>query len=248
MLIPVRELVSMLNLRPDGVLHVGAHLGEEATMYESYGWQGASKIYWVESQKDLAEEVQRVLNPSIHQVTCATVWDVSGEVLTFNKTSNTQSSSLLKLKEHSEIYPDITVTETIEVVTSRLDEIYSSEKFNFLALDIQGAELHALKGMGQLLDRVDWVYSEVNKIELYSECSLIDEIDVFLIEHGFRRIAVRWAFKAGWGDAIWVRSSNVSVPKAGILGIMVKSAGLYFLGLSKYLLKKAIGMLSALTR
>jgi len=44
--------------------------------------------------------------------------------------------------------------ETIEIKTARLDEfLQDEEEFDLLKMDIQGHEFHALKGMGDLLDR-----------------------------------------------------------------------------------------------
>ncbi len=39
---------------------------------------------------------------------------------------------------------------------------YEDIHFNFLNLDIQGAELKALKSMGDYLNNVDYIYTEVN--------------------------------------------------------------------------------------
>ena len=212
MLIAVDELVRIFKVAPNGVLHVGAHLAEEAEMYENFNWQGESKIYWVESQSDLVARLAVDLDPSIHQVTCATVWNVSGEHLQFNHTNNSQSSSLLDLFKHSEKYPGITVDRSYEVVTSRIDELFPSANFDFVALDIQGAELKALEGMGDLLNDIKWIYSEVNKIELYRGCALVEDLDLFLSKKGFTRAATRWAWRSGWGDALWVRNDLMVNP------------------------------------
>lgn len=206
LLIPVDELVSIFKIRPNGILHVGAHLAEEAPMYEKFKWQGKSKIYWVESQSDLAERLSSELDPVIHDVRCATVWNVTGARMEFKHTTNSQSSSLLDLHLHSDKYPGIKVDKSYIVITSRLDDIYSGTNFDFVALDIQGAELKALEGLGGLIDNVKWIYSEVNKIELYKDCALIGDLDLFLSEKGFVRVATRWAFRSGWGDALWVRN------------------------------------------
>ena len=36
-LMSLKEMSSVWGMNPNGVLHVGAHLGEEANEYESYG-------------------------------------------------------------------------------------------------------------------------------------------------------------------------------------------------------------------
>ena len=46
---------------------------------------------------------------------------------------------------------------------------------NFLNIDIQGAELLALKGMGSLISYFDYIYLEVNKAHVYKKCALVNE-------------------------------------------------------------------------
>ena len=46
MYITVSELSKYWNIAPTGVLHVGAHLGEEASDYEKFGW---APVIWVEA-------------------------------------------------------------------------------------------------------------------------------------------------------------------------------------------------------
>lgn len=238
MLIPVHELVRLFNVRPNGVLHVGAHMAEEAAMYEEYGWQGSSKIYWVESQEALADKLRAELDRSVHDVKCATVWNVSGLKLQFKHTNNSQSSSLLDLHMHSEKYPAIKVDSTNEVITSRLDEICKTDKFNFVALDIQGAELKALEGMGDLLKEINWIYSEVNKIELYKDCALIGDLDEFLGKIGFKRVATRWAFRSGWGDALWMRNGLIKNSFTRTFKSKIKNIWIIMLYTIRHILKK----------
>jgi FkbM family methyltransferase len=240
LLIPVDELVKVFKVVPNGVLHVGAHLAEEAEMYEKHNWQGGSKIYWVESQSDLAKRLAEELDPSIHQVKCATVWNISGSHLQFNHTNNSQSSSLLDLYKHSEKYPGIKVDRSYEVVTSRLDELFPSANFDFVALDIQGAELKALEGMGDLLDDVKWIYSEVNKIELYKDCALIEDLDFFLSKKGFTRVATRWAWRSGWGDALWVRKEFMVNPILPNLKSKTKNVRLILIYSIRYILGRIL--------
>lgn len=240
MLIPVNELVKVFKVRPNGVLHIGAHLAEEAPMYESFNWQGESKIYWVESQSDLAEQISIKLDPNIHDVKCATVWNISGARLQFKHTNNSQSSSLLDLHKHSEKYPGITVDRSYEIITSRLDELYTTANFDFVALDIQGAELKALEGMGNLLENVKWIYSEVNKIELYKDCALIWNLDLFLRNKGFKRVATRWAWRSGWGDALWVRNDLIARSLIPSLTCKIKNAALFIAYTARYILRKIL--------
>ena len=168
---------------------------------------GGWKTIWVESQSTLAQALEeKFRNSNIDMVLNATVWSKSGVIMTFYENSNSESSSLYKLGSHAEYFPSIIPTREYKVVTSRLDQIISSsEKIDFINLDIQGAELQALFGLGKLIDTVTEIYTEVNKGEVYKECAKVWEIDDYLNSLGFKRIATRWAKGADWGDALYTR-------------------------------------------
>ena len=125
----------------------------------------------------------------------------------FYITNNLQSSSILKLKEHLLEHPDIYETERIEMKTKTLKTFYDENKFNydqfnFMALDIQGAELLALKGAKEIINFIDYIYIEVNIKELYENCALLDEIDEYLNNFGFKRDNILLT-QHGWGDAFY---------------------------------------------
>ena len=80
-----------------------------------------------------------------------------------------------------------------KVSVKRLDEILKADDLAapaLLKLDVQGYELPALIGCGQLLDAMDFVYVEVSFITLYSGQALADEIVKFLFARSFSLSAV----------------------------------------------------------
>ena len=205
MFIPVRELHYTWKIRPTGVVHVGAHLAEEATEYEKFGWQ---PIIWVEAQPILVQALKSNLDSSKHKVIEAAVWEENDVALKLHIASNSQSTSLLNFGNHSDSYPDITFVSEIDVSTKRLDSLIKpGEMPNFINLDIQGVELSAIKGLGSLLDAVDYIYTEVNKTEVYEGCTLVKDLDRFLESKGFKRSTTRWLVKEDWGDALYIRIS-----------------------------------------
>jgi FkbM family methyltransferase len=165
------------------------------------------KIIWVEAQPLKALSLTNRLDKKRHLVINAAVWDVEGIKMELIQTTNTQSTSLLELKSHKLFYPDIVEAERSEINTAMLKDIIPNEhRPDFINLDIQGAELRALKGYGERIKELNWIYTEVNKIELYKGCALVSEIDDFLGSFGFKRVNTRWWRNHGWGDALYIRS------------------------------------------
>lgn len=203
MLVKPRELKRYWNITPIGVLHVGAHLGEEKELYEEANW---GPIIWVEAQPDLAQNLKQKVSHSADQVYCATIWDKNDVRLKLNISSNSGSSSLLEFGTHKDSYPEISFTREIDVVTTRLDSLLTSAKLpNFLNLDIQGVELQALRSLGDLINSLDYIYVEINTKEVYRGCTRLDDLDDFLSKAGFKREITRRYLRHGWGEALFIR-------------------------------------------
>ena len=122
---------------------------------------------------------------------------------------NGQSSGFLTPNLHLDEYPLVTFFEPKSVKTTKfssLNVLSEDHQRVFCNLDIQGAELLALRGFGRELNKVDYVYCEVNTRELYENCSQINELDEFLLDQGLVRVDLKMT-RHGWGDALYVRSS-----------------------------------------
>lgn len=212
MLIEVKELVGLWKIQPNGILHVGAHEGEEYETYCQAGWVTSEKrVTWVEIQHDLVSKLQKKLPRDLNTILEGAIWDRDGISLNLQLANNSQATSLLGFGTHSETYPEISVIREENVITTRLDSLLNNNQtFDFVNLDIQGAELKALVGMGKMIDNVNWVYTEVNKRSVYEGCALVGEMDDFLLQHGFKRGATKWMRGAGYGDALYVRIRDLN--------------------------------------
>jgi FkbM family methyltransferase len=92
------------------------------------------------------------------------VWEKSGEKIPFNIANNFQSSSVFEMGTHKELYTDVFVNLVQERITTTLDDLIPVDSFfDFINLDIQGAELNAIKGLGSRIANINWIYTEVNK-------------------------------------------------------------------------------------
>jgi FkbM family methyltransferase len=99
---------------------------------------------------------------------------------------NPGASSLLKA---SGKYPVEKYAQTeIEVDAIRLDSLLSEHKIDTLDLlwmDIQGAELMALKGLGTRIKDVKIIHTEAEFMEIYSNQALFPEIKIFMKANNF---------------------------------------------------------------
>ena len=192
---------------PRGIIHVGAHEGEE---YDGYVEAGCRRVLFIEADPDtFARLAPRFADNS--DVVCVNraVSDVNGRAA-FSRMSGSHSSSLLPPKRHLDLYPHITLSETIEVETATLPAILTEcgldlAGYNILAMDTQGAERLILAGCGPLLARFDAVATEVNYAELYEGCGQIGDLDDLLFPHGFERVEETSPHHHSWGDALYVR-------------------------------------------
>jgi FkbM family methyltransferase len=202
MLISLDKLIEKYNIKFRGILHIGAHECEELKEYEKY--ISRNNILWVEA---LPEKV--ILNKRLYPNLLIEEAVVSDKIekVTFHISNNGQSSSFLEFGLHTIHHPQIVFTDSFEVETKVLSDILKNYtiEFNFINIDIQGAELKALKGMSEYLHTIEYIYTEVNSNYVYKDCCLITELDEYLNSFGFERMETEWFENCGWGDALYIR-------------------------------------------
>lgn len=193
-----------------GVVHVGAHLGQELELYRELGFR---RILLVEAHPHLAARLLASVrdDPRVLVASCA-ICDHDGSA-TLRVASYDESSSLLPFAEHREVYPDIVEESRLEVPARRLDSLLGAlglppESFDLLVLDVQGAELLALRGARRALGHLSALVVEVSFRELYRGGALAHEVDDFLAEQGFERIATDRRHHPSWGDGFYLRRAG----------------------------------------
>lgn len=209
MLITIKELKNKYNLDITGILHVGAHECEELGDYIKVGVP-YKNIYWVEAMNDKVDQMKMKYGNMVNIYQALIDIDDDKEV-TFYKTNNGQSSSILEFGTHSKNHPQVHVNSSEQLKTSRLDTIITKynipmDTVNFINLDIQGVELRALQSMEKHLSGIKYIYTEVNTEEVYKDCAKMNEIDEYLADFGFKRYDTRIYKKFGWGDAFYMKS------------------------------------------
>jgi FkbM family methyltransferase len=212
MLISLDFLWPKYRIKSIGIVHVGAHWGEE---FQDYARHGLRKQHWVEADPDAFEILKKRIGsqPGVNLYN-ACISDEEKEV-TFNVANNDgQSSSFLELGTHKKIHPSVKYIKKHVLKTVRMDKLFHPQQLdevNFLAIDVQGAELQVLKSMGVLLNGINYIYLEVNKKETYKGCALVQDIDNYLFDD-FKRVETAEWVGDSWSDAFYVRK-NLNKPK-----------------------------------
>ena len=186
-MLDLKKLCNESNVNVRGVVQVGAHRGQETNEFLTLF---PDRILLIEALPHLVKHLIELYkdNPQIKVVHCA-ISNHDGKA-NFNVLSNEMSSSLLPLKIHAEIYPEIVKIREIEVPCMRLDSLIEKVgarfiDYNFLDIDVQGG---------------------INREELYEGCILEPELTAFLKKNGFEKKAETNPYHYMWGDAFYVRN------------------------------------------
>jgi FkbM family methyltransferase len=204
----IPEICERHRLSPRGIIHVGAHEGTELPWYQSFGFQ---KILFIEANPEVFEKLRtNVADASGVTLINRAVVDKAGPI-PFHVTSFDQSSSVLALGTHLNHYPGVEAAQSVTVEGATLDSLLEENgldpaDFNFLTMDIQGAELMALRGAAGTLAHIQAIITEIHFEDLYQGCAHIDDIDLLLEHHGFKRVNT-YSIHRAWGDAVYVKST-----------------------------------------
>lgn len=212
MLINFTDLITRHGIKPKGILHVGASSGQEAAEYLK---NGIHNQLWIEALPEVFKQLKQNTSSNPNAICVnACISDVDGQEVEFGYTpiNNGESSSFLEFGTHAEIHPEVVMSEKIKMITTRIDTIFelnkmitSPEKYDFLNIDLQGAEIYALRGAEETLKHIKYIYAEVNATEVYKGAMILPEFDKYLSEKGFTRVEMKWGAEPHWGDAFYIR-------------------------------------------
>lgn len=226
-LLVLRRLLDGAGVRPRGVIHVGASVGEELGAYLVLGF---ARMLMIEANPAAIPALRRnvaainavaarfdermgLAPPAYAQAIHCAAGAEDGvvelavmEVPTLSSLLPPQSAAL-----NAEETPWFAVVDRPRVPMRRLDDLagelangWRAQDFNVMRLNIQGAELLALRGAARWLEHIELVFTEVNLVERYGGCPRLEDLDAFMAGHGFVR---KWGYR--WdptgGDAVYVR-------------------------------------------
>ena len=192
----LRRAKSVVRRDPDrflkhisGVIHVGANTGQERHLYQQHD----VRVLWIEPIPEVFDIL--MANIRCYPSQCAfqgLVTDKDDELYEFH-VSNYEgvSSSILQLKLHKDIWPDVTFSKTLALRSVTLPSLLQRERidikdYDALIMDTQGTELLILKGAAPILRNLRFIKTEVPDFESYEGCCQLQDVNRFLEQHGFR--------------------------------------------------------------
>lgn len=197
-----------------GVLHLGAHEGQERDKYRALDLP----VLWVEANPSTFEALlSNIKSYKNQRALCALLADTDGRQEEFHISNNHRgvSSSMFHFGQFGEgdrsLWPDqnLTMLNHITLTTSQLDSVLSDNaidaaNYDFWVLDLQGAELLALKGASQSVKTCKAILAEASTVEVYKGGVLWEELSQALSQLGFSPL---WRPCREHDDILFVRNN-----------------------------------------
>ena len=188
---------------PTGVIHVGSHECPEVACYSKLF---KDKVVWVEANPDTyLHKAKPVADGNNQKCYNFAACNTDNEDVTLHIPLREDISSIYSSPE----YPHV---KTVQIKTKTLDTLFEEENldinnFDFLNVDVEGAELKVLEGFKNNLDKIKYIFIEVSLESRFagSEATL-ENIHNYLTERGFDMKEISSSIKTlGWGDAFYTR-------------------------------------------
>ena len=186
----LKDVNSFLN-NVSGVIHVGANSGQERDEYNLYSLD----VIWIEPIPKIFNKLQKnIKRYSKQKAYKYLLTNIDNQDINFKIANNAgQSSSILELNLHKDIWPNVEYISSIKLKSSTLKNVIKYEKIDIkkyqaLIMDTQGSELLVLKGGSSLLKNFRYIKTEAADFESYKGCCLINDLSKFLNKLGFKEI------------------------------------------------------------
>jgi FkbM family methyltransferase len=178
-----------------GVLHVGAHFGEERFEYASHNLP----VMWVEAVPAYFDVLSANIAEFSNQEARALLLSDQENVCEFFIASNEGASSSIYELSSSSGFENmgLKMVEKITLNSVRLDSAFKPDvigKYDHWVIDVQGAELNVLQGAGDLIKYCNSLLVEVSRREIYRGGTDYLLLISFLKDNGFLQI---WEAKVG---------------------------------------------------
>ena len=202
MILNLNELKNKYNMTITGVIHIGAHFGEEHNTYKSLGINEI--IYFEPVKKTFDVLCERVKDAKTYNFALGN--ENKMIEMHIEEADAYGCSSIL---QPSSNYNSVKFSPNELVEMRRLDD-FNFKGYNFLNIDVQGYEYEVLKGSLETLKDVDYIICEINRETPYKKLDYIGAVTIeniieLLTPYGFVLVEQDWA-GISWGDGLFVKT------------------------------------------
>ncbi len=202
------------------IVHVGAHLGQEAELYRAFG---ARRVVWIEGDPDtyarlvanLAEAERKTDRPVSQQTVCALVSDADDQRRSFHRFNNEGASSSVypPTERQRREWPGLGLSgDPIELPTRTLESILDELQIHpaptpksLLVIDVQGHELAVLAGIGRYAHTFQFCECEISQEAIYEGAALYPDIQAKFRRMGYKLVSHGDESLPWHGDVIFER-------------------------------------------
>jgi FkbM family methyltransferase len=202
MILNLLDLHKKYSMNINGVIHIGAHFGEEHQTYKELGIERI--IYF--------EPVKKTFNVLKERVKDAEMFNYAlgneNKMIEMH-VEETDAYGCSSILEPSSNYDSVAFSPKEFVEMKTLDS-FNFVGYNFLNIDVQGYESEVLKGSSNTLNNIDYIICEVNKNTDQKKLDYIGSVTVekiieFLAPYGFNLVEENWA-GISWGDGFFIKN------------------------------------------
>jgi FkbM family methyltransferase len=186
-----------------GIIHIGASEGQERTQYAAHDLP----VIWVEPIPEIFARLKENIRPFEDQRAFQYLVAADSGTYRLNISSNNgESSSILDLARHREVWPSVDYVSQIEMVSVTLPQLLATENidvsfYDTIVLDTQGSELMILRGAAAVLKNFRYIRTEAADFESYAGGATVRQICDYLGFHDFRlRTSKQTMHKPGVGS------------------------------------------------
>jgi len=190
---PSKDLVSSMT-ECKGILHVGAHRGSEAPIYEWFG----KKAIWIEANPKIFLALKdNLIKYKFQNAYCELMLNEIGKEYEFHISNNDGASSSIfnfgdlvvgenKFWKNREFK----MVNTIKIKSNTLDNFIkvndiNIENYDHWIVDVQGSEFQFFQGASKSLNYCNSINVEISKGEIYEGGSKWSDVKNFLEKYKF---------------------------------------------------------------
>ena len=178
---PNVELLKALYLAK-GIIHMGGHRGTEAAIYN---WLH-KKTLWIEANPKIFIDLNNYISTYINQKAYnLLLYELDDKEILFNISNNDGASSSIYEFGNESKKENLKMINSFKLKSKKIDTFFEENQikpkdYDFWVMDIQGAELSALRGGNNSLKQCNYIYVEISDGDFYKDATQWNELQDYL--------------------------------------------------------------------